>query len=80
MLLSELFAEFPTTPINIDTKSGDTKMLEKISALVKGSASPQILFLRIIWFGVSKVSLHYCRHFELTSAKFGRRSCVLASL
>ena len=38
LLLSELFVEFPTTPINIDTKSGDTKMLEKISALVKGRA------------------------------------------
>ena len=34
--LADLFAEFPTTPINIDTKSGDVRMLEKISALVKG--------------------------------------------
>ena len=37
LALSDLFAEFPTTPINIDTKSGDVRMLEKISALVKGA-------------------------------------------
>ena len=36
LLLGELFAEFPTTPINIDTKSGNTAMLEKISDLIKG--------------------------------------------
>jgi hypothetical protein len=37
LLLSELFKEFPTTPINIDTKLGDISMLEKISALIKGA-------------------------------------------